>query len=356
MKQNKQSLCTIDTQSFGLIDGESATLWTLANRDGMQVSIMDFGAIITSIVILDRDNKPVECVLGFDSAEDYASTCYRTNNPHLGAVIGRHAGRISYARAQLNQKVFQLTPNLGEHHMHGGYTGFDQKWWSVSATCADEHAASVTLQLFSADGEEGYPGNLNVQVCYTLTANNELNVDFSAQSDQDTFINLTQHSYFNLALHENTVSEHQLWLLPQEVIVTDKDMMPTGTIAKASAALDFHSARPIANSIIDTAYVLPPHSANNIIARLSAPDTGLSMDVKTDAPVMVVYNAQNLPEQQVPQRKSLRPFAAICFEPQGYTDAPNQPAFPNNILRAGTKFKQHITYIFSRDPIQPIIS
>jgi aldose 1-epimerase len=356
MKQNKQLLCTITTQPFGLIDGESTTLWTLANNDGMQVSIMDFGAIITSIVMSDRNNQPVECVLGFDNAESYASNNYRSNNPHLGAVIGRHAGHMSHARAPLNHGFVQLTPNLGEHHMHGGYSGFDQKWWTVKATHADEHAASITLQLFSPDGEEGYPGNLNVQVCYTLTANNELNVNFDAQSDRDTFINLTQHSYFNLALHEQTVSQHQLWLSPQEIIVTDKEMMPTGAISKVPTALDFYSARPIANSIIDTAYVLPPYSVNNISARISAPDTGLSMAVKTDAPVMVVYNAQHLPEQQIPQRKSLRPFAAICFEPQGFTDAPNQPTFPNNILRAGVVFKQHITYIFSRDPIQPVTS
>ncbi|PIT60508.1 hypothetical protein BHC47_01195 [Snodgrassella alvi] len=356
MKSNEHSLCTISTQPFGLVDGESATLWTLTNSQGMQVSVMDFGAIVTSIIMPDRDCNPVQCVLGFNNAEDYASTSYRANNPHLGAVIGRHAGRISFAHAPLNHELLHLTANQGEHHMHGGYTGFDQKWWKVCATHNDEHCASVTMQLFSADGEEGYPGNLNVQVCYTLTVNNELNIDFSAESDRNTLINLTQHSYFNLALRESTISEHQLWLLPQEVIVTDKDMIPTGDIHKAPATLDFHSARPIGSSIIDTAYVLPPNSANNIVARLSAPDTGLSMAVKTDAPVMVVYNAQNLPEQQIPARKSLLPFAAICFEPQGYTDAPNHHAFPNNILHAGTKFKQHIAYIFSRGPIQSVIN
>lgn len=356
MQTNKQSLCTLETQPFGLIDGDSATLWTLSNSNGMKVSVMDFGAIITSIVIPDRDGNSVECVLGFDNAEDYASNSYRANNPHLGAVIGRHAGRISHAKAKLNQEWIQLSPNQGEHHMHGGFCGFDQKWWTVHTTHTDDECASITLQLFSADGEEGYPGNLNVQVCYTLTANNELNVDFSAETERDTLINLTQHSYFNLALRENTVSEHQLWLLPMEVIDTDADMMPTGEVSKAPAALDFHSARPIGNSVIDTAYILPPHSNQSIVASISAPDTGLSMAVKTDAPVMVVYNAQHLTKQPIPQRKALQPFAAICFEPQGYTDAANQPAFPNNILRAGTTYKQHISYIFSRNPIQPICS
>lgn len=347
MATNSQASCSMSSQSFGTIDGREATLWILRNNKGMNVSIMDFGATITSIRLPAKNNQLIECVLGFNHAEEYASDTYRCNNPHLGAIIGRHAGRISHARANLNQQIIQLSTNLEQHHLHGGYSGFDQHWWEVLNQHSDAQAATLTLHLFSPDGDEGYPGNLNVWATYTLTDKNELKVNLRAQSDKDTFLNLTQHSYFNLSAGQDSIKQHQLWLLPQRIIATDQLMMPTGELIAAPASLDFHSVRPIGNSIIDTAYILPAeHSSETIVAKLSSADTGLTLSVTTDAPVLVVYNAEHLPQQTITNRQSLQPFAAICFEPQGYSDAPNQPTFPNNILKKGTTFSQDINYIF----------
>lgn len=348
MAQNNSSTCTISSQPFGTIDGQQATLWTLTNQAGMQVSIMDFGATITSLCLPNQQQQPIECVLGFNRAEDYASAEYRRNNPHLGAIIGRHAGRISYAKAPLQQQMLHLSANLQEHHLHGGHSGFDQHWWQPENIEVTEQSAALTLHLFSPDGDEGYPGNLHVWVKYTLTNQNELKVNLRAHCDQNTLLNLTQHSYFNLSASDDHISKHQLWLDAQKMIVTDHQMMPTGELGQIPCNLDFNHERPIGNNIIDTAYILPEKRADEaIVARLTAPDTGFSLAVSTDLPVMVVYNAEHLPSQRVNQRKSLQPFAAICFEPQGYTDAPNHSAFPNNILKKGDNFERNINYIFA---------
>lgn len=347
MKQTNQPLCTISSRPFGSIDEREATLWTLTNHNGMQIAIMDFGATITSIK-LPAAKQLIECVLGFDHAEAYGSEYYRQNNPHLGAIIGRHAGRISFARAPLNEQILHLSANLHQHHLHGGHIGFDQHWWELVAQHCDDHAASLTLHLFSPDGDEGYPGNLHVWVNYTLTSDNELKVNFRAQCDQDTLLNLTQHSYFNLSLTANSISQHQLWLAPRQMIATDNNMIPTGHLADVPPPLDFNKSRIIADSIIDTAFILPEKdNADMIVARLYAADSGFSLAVSTDAPILVVYNAEHLPHQAISERKSLQPFAAICFEPQGYSDAPNHAAFPNNILRKNTTFTQNINYQFN---------
>lgn len=348
MKPNSYSACAIISQPFGLIDGRKATLWTLTNQCGMQVSIMDFGATITSLRLPNQHNQLIECVLGFNRAEEYATAEYRQNNPHLGAIIGRHAGRISYARAPLHQQIVHLSANLQEHHLHGGHIGFDQHWWELDKLYCDEQSAALTLHLYSPDGDEGYPGNLHVWVKYILTNQNELKVNLRAQCDQDTILNLTQHSYFNLSIYDENISKHELWLATQNIIATDHKMMPTGELTKVPDKLDFHSNRAIGDSIIDAAYILPtPRTNEAIVAKLMAPDTGLSLAVSTDSPVLVVYNAEYLPYRNVDSRKSLLPFAAICFEPQGYTDAPNHPTFPNNILKKGATFEQNISYIFN---------
>lgn len=347
MNNSALSPCRLNSRPFGQIDKQTATLWTLSNGNNMQVSIMDFGAIITSIQYPDRQGKKTECVLGFNEASDYVSPNYRAHNPHLGGLIGRHAGRISFAQAPLHQKLIHLSQNLGQHHIHGGFKGFDQQWWTYIHSHADQQQTSLTLYLHSADGEEGYTGNLHVWVCYTLNQNNEFSITISAESDQDTFFNPTQHSYFNLSAHEPFIDQHRLYLASNQILATDQHMLPDGKIITAPKILDFRQPHIIGQANIDTAFVLTqPANLQKDQAALSAVDSGIVLKVRTDAPILVVYNSAHLLHMNITNRSNLAPFAAICFEPQGYSDAPNHSNFPNNLLLAGDTFRQHIVYAF----------
>lgn len=339
----------IDRRPFGHIRDRAATLWTLCNRHGMRVSVCDFGAIITSVQVPARDGL-TECVLGFNRAEDYAAPAYRARYPYLGAVIGRHAGRIAHARAPLNGRLLQLAANHHGHQLHGGPVGFDSVFWQYHSRHSDGHGSELTLTHTSADGDQGYPGTLHTRVSYRLGNDNALRVQFEAECDRDTLVNLTQHSYFHLGgADDGDVGRHRLHIAADRILNTDAALMPDGTLLPLDGhPLDFRQARTMADSAIDTAFVLPDrHRATDPAATLHHPDSGIRLDVYTDNPVLVVYNGIGLPALPVPGRRALQPYGAICFEAQGYTDAANHPAFPSNILRTGEVYRRHTVYAFA---------
>lgn len=340
-------VCTIRHQSFGHIGPQAAQLWTLSNPCGMSVSVCDFGAIITAIRVPTARGH-VDCALGFDQAKAYTAAAYRAQYPYLGAVIGRHAGRIRHARAPLGNRPLQLAANHQGHQLHGGPQGFDSRFWQYAGSHADAKGAELRLHLVSEDGDQGYPGTLTVTVCYRLGADHSLSVDFEAVSTHDTLLNLTQHSYFHLGQEQDSVAEHTLWLAAADIIETDASLLPTGHLtAVDGSALDFRQPRPIADTVLDTAYVLPEHTLAEPVARLHHPGSGVGLTVYTDNPVLVVYNGAHLPALPAPGRKPLQAFGGICFEAQGYTDAANHPAFPGNLLPAGEIRRRRTVYAFS---------
>lgn len=338
----------IERCSFGHAYGQAATLWTLHNRHGMSVSVCDFGAIISAIRVPTRPGT-TECVLGFERADDYTATAYRARYPYLGAVIGRHAGRIAHARARLNGRMLQLVANHHGHQLHGGPQGFDSVFWQYHDSRCDDQGAELTLSHSSADGDQGYPGTLHTHVTYRLDHDNALSVAFTAISERDTLVNLTQHSYFHLGgADTGTVARHRLRIAADSILHTGADLLPDGTVrALDQHALDFRRARPIADTPIDTAFVLSPEHATAAVATLEHPDSGIRLDVYTDNPVLVVYNGGGLPALAIPGRRPLQAFGGICFEAQGYTDAANHPAFPPNILRAGASYRRRTVYAFA---------
>ena len=338
----------LSQRPFGHIQQHPATLYTLSNRNGMSVSVSDFGAIITSIQVPARHGLH-ECVLGFEQAADYAAPAYRAQYPYLGAVIGRHAGRIRQARAPLNGRTLQLAANHQGHQLHGGHVGFDSVPWRFAGSHCDDGGVEIRLNHRSPDGDQGYPGQLDVSVCYRLDQHNALSVHFEARSNADTLLNLTQHSYFHLGKPGSTVADHQLQINANHILATDSELMPTGQLsAVAGTPLDFCQPHTIAATAIDTAYVLPEYAQplQPIAAPLHPPNSGIGLRVYTDNPVLVVYNGGFLPNLAVPGRKPLQPYGGICFEAQGYTDAANHPEFPANLLRAGEIYRRSTVYAF----------
>src|SRR5215217_1747576 len=234
---------TVSKQSFGKTSaGENIDLYTLRNTSGVEAKITNYGGILVSLKVADRNGKFDDVVLGFNDLETYLTK----NGPYLGAIIGRYGNRIAKGRFTLNGVEYKLAVNNGENHLHGGIKGFDKVVWT-GREMKTKAGPAVELTYLSKDGEEGYPGNLNVRVVYTLTNNNELKIDYSATTDKDTVINLTHHSYFNLAGEGNgDILNHQLTINADRFVPTDAGSIPTGELRKvAGTPFDFLKATAI---------------------------------------------------------------------------------------------------------------
>lgn len=329
----------ITKRVFGQRDGAVYDLYTITNTNGMEVGITPLGAIITSIKI-PEDNGMRELVLGFDRLEEYFSEDYQAGYPYLGAVIGRNAGRISHSEFQLDSRKVQLTPNLDSHHLHGGKTGFDRKFWNVE----EIGDAFITLSYFSGDGEEGYPGNVRTTVRYTLTKHNELKVEFFAGTDAETVVNLTQHTYFNLN-HDNggNILSHRLQVNADHYVPLSAELLPTGEILPVEqTSFDYRSPKN-PDAELDLSFPLKDGSVAGI---LESPDCKVRMTVSTTQPVLHIYTGYYLPQVAAEGRKKLDKNAGICFETQGFADAPNHPAFKTTILKPGQNYHQETIFKF----------
>lgn len=301
--------------------------FTLANAHGLQVRATSYGGIIMSILAPDRHGRLANVVLGHDSVDEY-----RDNPRYLGAIIGRCANRIGNAQFTIDGTIYRLAANIGHDHLHGGVRGFDKVVWKATPNST----RSVALDYTSRDGEEGYPGTLQVRVTYTVTDRNELIVDYQATTDRATPVNLTQHSYFNLA-GEGDVLSHLIQINADAMTPADESKIPTGAITPvAGGRFDFLSPKPIGDSDFDLNFVLN-RSGSGLVhaARVEERRSGRTLDVHTTEPGVQFYSGHTL---------------GFCLETQHFPDAPNQPQFPSIILPAGATYRSQTLFAFGVTP------
>jgi aldose 1-epimerase len=304
----------------------NARVFTLTSDAGLVVRLTNYGGIIMSILAPDREGRLGNVVLGHDSVDDY-----RHNPTYLGAIIGRVANRIANARFTLDGSVYQLSANDRQHSLHGGSKGFDQVVWN-----AEGLPGGVRLTHRSPDGDQGYPGNLDVTVIYSVTLENELVVDYQATTDRATPVNLTQHSYFNLAGSGNILG-HVLELAADAMTPVDDTLIPTGEIRPVAAtAFDFRLPRPIAAEY-DHNFVIRREEPGLVrAARLEDPGSGRTLEVYTTEPGIQVYTGKFL----------ANPHTGVTLETQHFPDSPNQPGFPSTIVRRGEEWRSRTVYRF----------
>ena len=326
------------------------SIYTLTNTLGYEVSVTNYGGAVTSLKTPDRNGNFGEIVLGFETIDDYV------HNPrYFGALIGRHANRIARGRFSLDGVEYQLPCNNGANHLHGGFKGFDKRVWDVR-----ESDKTLHLTYFSKDGEESYPGNVAAAVDYTLL-DNELRIDYRATTDQDTIVNLTNHSYFNLK-GDGTILDHQLTLNADSFTPVGSDLIPTGKIRPVEETpMDFRNGKAIGAEIsedydqlgftggYDHNFVLNDYDGSlRSAGRLYEPSTGRVLEVLTTQPGMQFYSGNFLDGTFVGRNGfTYVKYAGLCLEPQHFPDAPNHSNFPSTVLRPGEKYMQTTVFRFS---------
>ncbi len=339
----------IKKELFGSIDGNDVYLYTMENPAGMQIQITNYGGIVTSIKVPDKNGKFDDIALGYDSLKGYL-----IETPYFGAIVGRCANRISYGKFTLDGKEYTLSTNEGPHHLHGGTEGFDKKIWQPTPM-TDDSTASLKLTYTSPDGEEGYPGNLDVTVVYSLTKDNKFKIEYTAKSDQATPINLTHHTYFNLAgTSGRNILDHVLMIDADKYCVTNPDLTPTGEIRDVEGTnMDFRTPMPIGARIgmvpggYDHNYVLNNNGQFGKVAELYDPKSGRVIEVFTTEPGMQFYSGNFLDGSIVGEYGLVyQKHYGLCMETQHFPDSPNHPNFPDNILRPGDTYKQLTIYKF----------
>ncbi len=349
--QKDQKIATIEQDVFGILsDSSQVERFTLKNTNGMVVQVITYGGIITSIQTPDKNGEMGEIVLGYDNIADY-----ETKNPYFGALIGRYGNRIADGKFSLEGQEYTLAQNDGKNHLHGGLKGFDKVIWNANAEIINNEAI-LTLTYLSKDMEEGYPGNLESKVIYTLTNNNEIKVDYFAETDKTTIVNLTQHSYFNLSGNlESTILDHELKINADAYLPVDETFIPTGEIATVKdTPFDFTLAKEIGKDIqveneqlkrglgYDHCWVLN-EQGNGLrnAATLSHSGSGRIMEVLTDEPGIQFYTGNFLDGSNAPYRTGL------CLETQHYPNSPNQKEFPSVVLEPGKIYESHTIFKFS---------
>ncbi len=346
-------------QSFGKTqDGTEVTVYTIKNRNGIEARISDFGATVVAILTPDRTGHRADIVLGFDKVDDYEKP-----GPYFGAVVGRYANRIAKGQFTLGGHKYQVTVNDPPNMLHGGKAGFDKKMWKVVED-ADEIANAIHLRYVSKDGEEGFPGKLTVTVGYTLTDANELKIEYSATTDKPTVVNLTNHSYFNLAGQgDGEITAHEVQINATQFTPVDENLIPTGKLAPvAGTPLDFRKVRIIGERIDDADaqmklakgydfnYVLGNAGKLVKAARVHDPKSGRVMEVSTTEPGLQFYTGNHIDgEIHGKAGKTYKFRSGLCLETQHYPDSPNHPNFPTTELKPGQKFHSTTIYRFTTD-------
>lgn len=347
----------VTKKPFGkTVDGQPVDLYTLSNDKGVEATIMNYGAIVVSLRVPDRSKTFGDVVLGFDALDGYLR-----EHPYFGAICGRYANRIAKGRFRLAGVEYKLAKNNGANHLHGGIRGFDKVVWSAREVAGAEPA--VEMAYTSKDGEEGYPGNLTVKAVYTLTANNELKIDYDATTDKDTVLNVTNHSYFNLAgAGEGDILGHQLMIAAGKFTPVDAGLIPTGELKSVKGTpFDFAEPAPIGARIdkpdqqlrfgrgYDHNYVLSSGGGSlALAARVREPKSGRMMEVWTTEPGVQLYTG-NFLDGSI-RGKGGKVYGhrhGFCLETQRFPDSPNQPNFPSAVLKAGERYRSTTAYRFA---------
>jgi aldose 1-epimerase len=346
---------SVKREPFGKMpDGAPVEIFTLRNAAGVEVRAIPYGGIITSLRVPDRNGKLDDIVLGFDRFDEYLK-----DHPFFGAIIGRYGNRIAKGRFTLNGATYKLATNNGPNHLHGGNRGFDKVLWTAEPV-AGKNALSFTRT--SADGEEGYPGSLRVQVTYTLSDKNELIVDYRATTDEPTIVNLTQHSYFNLAGQASgDILGHQLMLNADRYTPVDETLIPTGEVAPVDGTpFDFRKPTAIGARInashaqlkngqgYDHNWVLNRTGTGlQLAARVIEPKTGRTMEIRTTEPGIQFYSGNFLDGKLTgKQGAKYSHRTGFCLETQHFPDSPNQPKFPSTVLRPGQEYRTTTVFTF----------
>ncbi len=358
LRRSRRAGLTLRRQ-FGVVEGRPAQLHTLTNAHGMEVSVCEYGATLTSIRVPDIHGRLGEVTLGLRSLEDYVA-----GNPFLGSTVGRYANRLAGGQLTLDGQTIALAQNNNGNHLHGGLRGLDKRVWSSEAV-RTESASSVRFTYVSPAGEEGYPGTLSVTVTYTLTdASDELTIDFAATTDAPTACNLTNHVFFNLA-GQGSILDHQVTLRADQLVPVSPALIPTGELMDVGGTpFDFRRPHTIGERIgaphdqlrrargYDHCYVLGPDKSLKSAAFVSEPTSGRTLEVLTDAPGLQFYTGNFL--TGTVQGRWAKPFAfrqGFCLEPGLFPDSPNQPDFhrmgyPSGILRPGEAYAQKLVFRF----------
>lgn len=346
--RDREQKMQIDKTIFGKIENREVYLYTLINQNGMIVRITNYGGIVTSIAVPDKKGHFDDVVLGYDKLDAYLE-----NTPYFGAIVGRYANRIAKGEFTLDEITYKLAINNGPNHLHGGIKAFDKVIWDAK-TFESDSELGLKLHYLSKDGEEGYPGNLDITVNYSLTNNNELRIDYKATTDKATPINLSHHSYFNLSgAMDQDVLDHTLWINASQYSVVDESLIPTGEVRDVSGPMDFRIPKKIGSHIAeieggyDHNYVLNNDGAFELIATLIDSLSGRTLELYTSEPGMQFYSGSFLDGSIKGKTGVLyKKHAGLCLETQHFPDSPNQPDFPSTILRPGETYKQQTVYKF----------
>ncbi len=354
--QAQVSRHSVTTSPFGTLpDGKEVTRYTLVNANGVEMSVINYGGIITSIKTADKQGKFADVVLGYDSLSSYLKS-----SPYFGALVGRYGNRIAKGKFTLDGTSYKLAVNNNENHLHGGLKGFDKVFWNIEVL---PDSASLKLTYTSADGEEGYPGNLNTEVVYTLTDANELNIDYKATTDKKTVINLTQHTYFNLTGDANQdILNHQLMLEAPQYLPVDKTLIPTNELRSVTGTpFDFNVLTTIGSRIAqsdeqlkfglgyDHCWVLKPSDGKAVrkVAELYEPNSGRVVEVLTTEPGIQFYSGNFLDGTLIGKGGVAYKYrSGLCLETQHYPDSPNKASFPSVLLNPGDTYTTSTVYKF----------
>ena len=341
--------------SFGkTTDGTEVQFFTLTNANGVKASITNFGGILTSLMVPDKDGKLGDVILGFDNVGGYQSPEFLKSGPYFGALIGRYGNRIKDGKFTLDGKAYTLAKNNGANTLHGGKVGFDKVVWQAESGTSAE-GQSLKLTYLSKDGEEGYPGNLNVTVVYTLTADNALKIDYTATTDKVTVVNLTNHAYFNLNHGAGKdILGHEVTLPADRYNVVDAGLIPTGELRPVKGTpFDFTTPHAIGERIAqvpggyDHNWILNTPTGQHAAATVYEPATGRTMEVTTDQPGIQFYTGNFLDGTLTGKGGTVYgKNAGFCLETQHFPDSPNQPKFPSTVLKPGETFHSVSTYKF----------
>jgi aldose 1-epimerase len=353
--QTASSKAGVQQQPFGSVEGRAITLYTLTNSHGMEVRAMNYGGIIVSIRVPDRNGEFADVVLGHETLDGY-----RPNPPYFGAIVGRYANRIANGTFALDGQTYTLPRNDGPNTLHGGTKGFDKVVWDSEPL---KGRTGVAFSYFSKDGEEGFPGNLRVKVIYTLTSPDTLEIDYEATTDKATPINLSQHSYFNLKGEGNgDILDHEIMINADRFTPVDKNLIPTGelrpvkgtpfdftTQTKIGARIDDNYDQLVLGHGYDHNFVITRQGRGLVLAaRVYEPTSGRRLEVSTTQPGVQFYTGNFLDGTiSGKQGHIYKRRYGFCLETQHFPDSPNHPSFPTTILRPGETFREKTVFKFS---------
>lgn len=341
----------VSMESFGEWEGKIVNQYTIDDPEGIRVTVINYGAIITQIIAPDRNGIPGNVVLGFDRLEDYI----RFGHFYIGCVCGRYANRIAGARFTLDGQEYRLSKNLPAGCLHGGFKGFDKKFWEVSILPEQN---GVSFRYTSPDGEEGFPGQLETEVCYRVSGGS-LYISYRAETDKPTPVNLTNHSYFNLSCGgERDILSHHLQIMAGRIVEVGEGYVPTGQLTDITGTgLDFSYPRQMGGEAgkpvpYDYSWVIDQQPVKPAVAAvLHHPDSGRKLTVLTTQPAVHFYSGHLLDAHTTIASKKIfyGKYAGLCLETQHFPDSPNHPGFPNTIIRPGENYREETIFRFSCD-------